>query len=170
MLFALAFLAVAAAALALSAIKVVRAGERGVVYRLGRVAPPARGPGLVVLMPFLERLERVVVRPGGLRLPPTAMTTRDEESLSIEIEVRYEVSDPVLARVQVADHVAALATLAESVVRARLSQLSLGEFRDAPGEFSRRAEEAMSDSASTWGVTVSGLTLTRTDRFRAAGC
>ncbi|HBY58958.1 MAG TPA: hypothetical protein DEH78_04005 [Solibacterales bacterium] len=171
-MLALGLLGIIVLLLAARSVKVLRPDERGVVFRLGRALPDAKGPGAVFTVPFIDRLVRVSVKPCELELSPMEMKTRDEETVRVQAAMRVEVTNAVRAYENVSDFLAATRQLAESSIRKEISHLVLDQFIEERRALNVRLEAAINEGAARWGLRVSGVEVTRAggrdNRFRAA--
>ena len=112
-------------ALVLSGLKVLKEFERGVVFRLGRLVG-ARGPGLVYIVPFVERMERVDLRTVTMDVPPQDVITKDNVSVKVNAVLYFRVVDPSRAIVEVMDYLFATSQLAQTTLRSVCGQARAG--------------------------------------------
>jgi regulator of protease activity HflC (stomatin/prohibitin superfamily) len=105
-----------------AAIKVVQEYERGVIFRLGRVLTPARGPGLFFIIPIIDRMIKVDLRVITLDIPSQEAITRDNVTVKVNAVVFFRVVDPVNAIVQVEDYRRATWQIAQTTLRSVLGQ------------------------------------------------
>src|SRR5690606_25734729 len=109
-----------------SAIKVVQEYERGVVFRLGRLVG-ARGPGIILLIPFVERMVKVDLRTVTMDIPVQEVITRDNVTIRVNAVAYFRVMDPNAAIVNVADYIRATSQIAQTTLRSVLGQAELDE-------------------------------------------
>src|SRR5215207_7904129 len=109
-----------------STIKIVKEYERGVVFRLGRLVGP-RGPGLILLVPFIERMQKIDLRIITLDVPAQEVITRDNVTVRVNAVVYYKVLEPRNAVVQVFDFNRATSLIAQTTLRSVLGQSDLDE-------------------------------------------
>src|SRR5712692_11674272 len=109
-----------------AAVKVVQEYERGVIFRLGRLVG-AKGPGLFLILPFVDRMVRIDLRTVTLEVPPQEVITRDNVSLKVSAVVYFRVINPEFAVVQVADYQRATFQIAQTTLRSVLGESELDE-------------------------------------------
>src|ERR671910_3359466 len=109
-----------------STIKIVQEYERGVVFRLGRLVGP-RGPGLILLVPFIERMQKVDLRTVTMDVPAQEVITKDNVTVRVNAVVYFRVLDPNAAVVNVADYIRATSQISQTTLRSILGQSSLDE-------------------------------------------
>src|SRR5438046_7452057 len=111
----------------MSAIKVAREYERGIVFRLGRLFPEPKGPGLFVLIPIIDRMVRVDLRTITLQIPPQEVITKDNVPVRVNAVAYFRIVDPKAAIVQVENYMVATSQIAQTTLRSVLGQHSLDE-------------------------------------------
>ena len=117
-----------------SAIRILREYERGVIFRLGRVLP-AKGPGLIILIPIIDKMERVSLRLVAMDVPPQDVITRDNVSVKVNAVIYFRVMDPVKSVVEVANYYAATYQIALTSMRNIIGQsYSAFDFRKVMDE------------------------------------
>src|SRR3954462_9422476 len=109
-----------------SAVKVVQEYERGVVFRLGRLLGP-RGPGLILLIPFIERMSKVDLRTVTMDIPAQEVITRDNVTVRVNAVAYFRVVDPNAATVNVVDYIRATSQIAQTTLRSVLGQAELDD-------------------------------------------
>src|SRR3954469_5168703 len=109
-----------------SAVKVVQEYERGVVFRLGRLLGP-RGPGLILLVPFVERMVKVYLRTVTMDIPAQEVITRDNVTVKVNAVAYFRVVDPNAAMVNVADFIRATSRISQTTLRSTLGQFDLDD-------------------------------------------
>ncbi len=137
----------------LNCIKVVREYERMVVYRLGRVCP-ARGPGLVILLPLLERSERVDMRVSTLELDPQDVITKDNVSVTIKAVLYYQVIDAVKSEIAVEDYIDAATQMASTALRYVGGSRELDDLLTGAERLSAEVRLAVDKETEPWGVKI----------------
>src|SRR6476619_2799870 len=110
----------------LSAIKIVQEYERGVVFRLGRLLGP-RGPGLILLIPFIERMQKVDLRTVTMDIPAQEVITRDNVTVRVNAVAYFRVVDPNAAVVNIADYIRGTSQIAQTTLRSTLGQSTLDD-------------------------------------------
>ncbi|MBI2370757.1 MAG: slipin family protein [Deltaproteobacteria bacterium] len=137
-----------------SAIRVLNEYERGVIFRLGRVIS-AKGPGLILLIPIVDRMVRMSLRTVALDVPPQDVITRDNVSIKVNAVVYFRVMGPVQAVVEVEDFLYATSQLAQTTLRNVCGQAELDEILSQRERMNERLQEILDHHASPWGVKVS---------------
>lgn len=127
-----------------AAVKVVQEYERGVIFRLGRLVG-ARGPGMFVILPFIDRMVRIDLRTITLEIPPQEVITRDNVSLKVSAVVYFRVSDPEFAVVQVADY-------AQTTLRSVLGEAELDELLANREPINQRLQTIIDEQTAPWGI------------------
>ncbi|GBC85891.1 Modulator of FtsH protease HflK [bacterium HR11] len=157
--FALAFLLI----LIRSAVFILREYERGVVFRLGRLLPHVRGPGLVLIIPFVDRLIRVDLRVQVHDVPPQDIITRDNVSVKVNAVVYYRVFDPKNAIVQVENYQYATSQLAQTTLRSVLGEVELDELLSQREKLNLKLQQILDRHTDPWGVKVTLVELKHVD-------
>ncbi len=135
-------------------VKVVREYERGVVFRLGRLMGP-RGPGLILLVPFIERMQRIDLRTVTLDVPPQEVITRDNVTVRVSAVAYFRVVDPNAAIVNVTDYNRATSQIAQTTLRSVLGQSSLDDLLSEREKINERLQQIIDEQTEPWGVKVS---------------
>ena len=138
----------------LSAIKVVQEYERGVVFRLGRIAG-VRGPGLILLIPFIERMVKVDLRTVTMDIPAQEVITRDNVTIKVNAVAYFRVMDPQLAIVNVADFIRATSQIAQTTLRSVLGQSTLDDLLSERDKINEQLQRIIDEQTEPWGVKVS---------------
>jgi regulator of protease activity HflC (stomatin/prohibitin superfamily) len=137
-----------------SAIKVVQEYERGVVFRLGRLAG-ARGPGLILLIPFLERMQKIDLRTVTMDIPAQEVITRDNVTVRVNAVAYFRVLDPNSAVVNVADYIRATSQIAQTTLRSVLGQSTLDDLLSQRDQINQTLQQIIDEQTEPWGVKVS---------------
>ena len=137
-----------------STVKVVREYERGVVFRLGRLVGP-RGPGLILLVPFIERMQRIDLRTVTLDIPAQEVITRDNVTVRVNAVAYFRVVDPNAAIVNVTDYNRATSQIAQTTLRSVLGQSSLDDLLSEREAINERLQKIIDEQTEPWGVKVS---------------
>jgi regulator of protease activity HflC (stomatin/prohibitin superfamily) len=135
-------------------IKVVQEYERGVVFRVGRLTGP-RGPGIILLIPFIERMVKVDLRTLTLDIPAQEVITRDNVTIRVNAVAYFRVMDPNAAIVNVADHVRATSQIAQTTLRSVLGQAELDELLSEREKINQELQAIIDEQTEPWGVKVS---------------
>src|SRR5262245_7494769 len=137
----------------LSGLKVLKEFERGVVFRLGRLVG-ARGPGIVYLIPLVERMERVDLRTVTMDVPPQDVITRDNVSVKVNAVLYFRVVDPRRAIVEVVNFLFATSQLAQTTLRSVCGQRELDELLASRDEINQHIQEILDKQTDPWGIKV----------------
>jgi regulator of protease activity HflC (stomatin/prohibitin superfamily) len=136
-----------------SAVKIVPEYERGVIFRLGRVID-AKGPGLFVIIPIVDRMVRVNLQTVTMDIPPQDVITRDNVTVRVNAVTYFNVVDPVKATVVIQDYILGTSQLAQTTLRSILGQVSLDDLLENRDEINQRLQSIIDDVTDPWGVKV----------------
>jgi regulator of protease activity HflC (stomatin/prohibitin superfamily) len=134
-------------------LKVLREYERGVIFRLGRVIK-AKGPGLIILIPLIDRIVRVSLRTVAMDVPSQDVITKDNVSVKVNAVVYFRVVDPVNAIIQVEDYLYATSQLAQTTLRSVCGQVELDDLLSARDKINTQLQEILDAHTDPWGVKV----------------
>ncbi|MDP9367383.1 MAG: slipin family protein, partial [Chloroflexota bacterium] len=137
-----------------SAVRVVQEYERGVVFRLGRLVGP-RGPGLILLIPFVERMQKVDLRTVTMDIPSQEVITRDNVTVRVNAVAYFRVLDPNAATVNVADYIRATSQIAQTTLRSVLGQSELDDLLSEREKINLELQQIIDLQTEPWGVKVS---------------
>lgn len=137
-----------------SAVKVVQEYERGVVFRLGRLVGP-RGPGLILLIPFVERMEKVDLRTITMDVPSQEVITKDNVTVRVSAVVYFRVLDPNAAIVNIADYIRATSQIAQTTLRSVLGQSALDDLLAERDKINLELQQIIDQQTEPWGIKVS---------------
>jgi regulator of protease activity HflC (stomatin/prohibitin superfamily) len=137
-----------------SAIKIVQEYERGVVFRLGRMVG-ARGPGLILLIPIVERMMKVDLRTLTMDIPRQEVITRDNVTVNVNAVAYFRVVDPVNATIEVADYIRATSQIAQTTLRSILGQAELDELLSEREQINQKLQIIIDEQTEPWGIKVS---------------
>jgi regulator of protease activity HflC (stomatin/prohibitin superfamily) len=137
-----------------AAIKIVQEYERGVVFRLGRLVGP-RGPGLIILIPFIERMMKVDLRTVTMDVPAQEVITRDNVTVRVNAVAYFRVVDPNAAVVNVADYIRATSQISQTTLRSVLGQSMLDELLSEREKINRELQQIIDQQTEPWGIKVS---------------
>ncbi len=146
----------ALAALAAASVRVLREYERGVVFRLGRVTDQ-RGPGLVLLIPAVDRMVRVSLRTVTLKVPAQEVITRDNVPARVTAVVYYRVVDPVRSVLEIETVLAATSQIAQTTLRSVLGKAELDALLAEREVLNEQLQKIIDDQTEPWGVKVTGV-------------
>jgi regulator of protease activity HflC (stomatin/prohibitin superfamily) len=139
--------------LASASVRVLREYERGVVFRLGRLVEE-RGPGVVLLLPYVERLERVSLRTVTLQVPPQEVITRDNVPARVTAVAYFRVVDPNKSIVEVQDVLAATSQIAQTTLRSVLGKAELDTLLSERETLNENLQHIIDDQTEPWGIKV----------------
>jgi regulator of protease activity HflC (stomatin/prohibitin superfamily) len=137
-----------------AAIKVVQEYERGVVFRVGRLVGP-RGPGLIILIPFIERMMKVDLRTVTMDIPAQEVITRDNVTVRVNAVAYFRVVDPNAATVNVADFIRATSQISQTTLRSVLGQAELDDLLAEREKINIRLQQIIDEQTEPWGIKVS---------------
>ena len=153
-LLALIVVLVLLLALAVASVRVVREYERVVAFRLGRLRGPL-GPGLVLMLPFLDRMVRVDLRVVTLTIPPQEVITRDNVTARVNAVVMFRVSDPVKSVMSVENHAIATSQFAQTTLRSVVGRADLDTLLAHRADLNEDLAQSIAQQTEPWGVEVS---------------
>jgi regulator of protease activity HflC (stomatin/prohibitin superfamily) len=139
----------------ISAIKVAREYERGIVFRLGRLFPEPKGPGLFILIPIVDRMVRVDLRTITLQIPPQEVITKDNVPVRVNAVAYFRIVDPKAAIVQIENYMVATSQIAQTTLRSVLGQHSLDELLSEREKINAILQGIIDEQTAPWGIKVS---------------
>jgi regulator of protease activity HflC (stomatin/prohibitin superfamily) len=146
-----------------SAIKVLNEYERGVIFRLGRVLGAPKGPGLIILIPIVDRMQKVSLRTVVLDVPPQDMITKDNVSIKVNAVVYFRVVDPMKAVIDVENFLYATSQLSQTTLRSVLGQAELDDLLSHREKINERLQEILDTHTESWGIKVSNVEVKNVD-------
>ena len=138
-----------------AAIKVAREYERGIVFRLGRLLPEPKGPGLFLLIPIVDRMVKVDLRTVTLNVPPQEVITKDNVPVRVNAVAYFRIVEPKNAIVQVENYMVATSQIAQTTLRSVLGQHLLDELLSERDKINAILQGIIDESTSPWGIKVS---------------
>src|SRR6266516_6735501 len=138
----------------ISAIKVAREYERGIVFRLGRLLPEPKGPGLFILIPVVDRMVKVDLRTITLNIPPQEVITKDNVPVRVNAVAYFRIVEPKNAIVQVENFMVATSQIAQTTLRAVLGQHVLDELLSERDKINGILQEIIDEATTPWGIKV----------------
>jgi regulator of protease activity HflC (stomatin/prohibitin superfamily) len=147
----------------LSVINIIPEYERGVIFRLGRLLPEAKGPGIVLVFRPIDRIVRVSLRTVVLDVPPQDIITRDNVTVSVNAVVYFRVIDPRLAVVEVENYLYATSQLAQTTLRSVLGEAELDELLSERELLNSRLQTILDKHTDPWGIKVSMVEIKAVD-------
>jgi regulator of protease activity HflC (stomatin/prohibitin superfamily) len=148
------FLVIFVIILAASAIKILREYERGVIFRLGRLIG-AKGPGIIFIIPGVDKLLRISLRTVTMDIPPQDVITRDNVSIKVNAVVYFRVMDPNRAVVEVENYLYATSQLAQTTLRSVVGQAELDELLSQREKINITLQDILDKHTEPWGIKVS---------------
>jgi regulator of protease activity HflC (stomatin/prohibitin superfamily) len=137
-----------------SAVKVVKEYERGVIFRLGRVRGGPKGPGLFLLIPMVDRMVKIGLRTVTMDVPPQDVITRDNVPARVNAVVYFRVVDPNRSVIEVENHVLATSQISQTTLRSVLGQKDLDELLTNREEINEELQAIIDGQTDPWGVKV----------------
>jgi regulator of protease activity HflC (stomatin/prohibitin superfamily) len=139
----------------LSAIKIVKEYERGVIFRLGRVQGRAKGPGLFILLPFVDKMIKIDLRTITMDVPPQDIITRDNVPARVNAVIYFRITDPNRSVIEVENHVLATSQISQTTLRSVLGQKDLDDLLTNREEINEELQRIIDQQTDPWGVKVS---------------
>ena len=143
-------------------IKILNEYERGVIFRLGRLIS-SKGPGIIFLIPLIDKMKKVSLRLIALDIPPQDVITKDNVSIKVNAVLYYRIMDPNNAVVEVEDCAYATSQLAQTTLRSVCGQAELDELLAEREKISLRLQEILDKDTDPWGIKVSKVELKHID-------
>ena len=147
----------------LLSVKVLNEYERGVIFRLGKVLPTPKGPGLVIVAWPIDRMMRVSLRTVVLDVPPQDVITRDNVTVKVNAVVYFRVMDPLKAVISVENFLYATSQEAQTTLRSILGQAHLDELLSERERLALRLQEVIDQHTDPWGVKVTQVAVKAVD-------
>jgi len=147
----------------LNSIKILREYERGVIFRLGRVLPEPKGPGLIFVFAPFDRIVRVSLRIDTLEVPAQDVVTRDNVTVKVNAVVYFRVLDPKPAVLEVSNFLYATSQLAQTTLRSVLGEVELDELLSQREKLNVRLQSILDQHTSPWGVKVTMVEVKQVD-------
>ncbi len=145
-----------------TAIRILNEYERGVIFRLGRVIK-AKGPGLIILIPVIDRMVKVSMRLVAMDVEPQDVITRDNVSVKVNAVIYFRVIDSVKAVVEVENYNYAMSQLAQTTLRSVCGQAELDELLSAREKINSQLQEILDTHTDPWGIKVATVELKHID-------
>ena len=163
MSYSIIFLIVLAVLFLASAIRVLNEYERGVVFRLGRVMSRAKGPGLIIIIPVVDRLVKISLRLVAMDVPPQDVITRDNVSVKVNAVIYFRVMDSIKAVVEVENYLYATSQLAQTTLRSVCGGAELDELLSDREKINTQLQEILDKHTDPWGVKVTTVEVKHID-------
>ena len=147
----------------LSSVYILREYERGVVFRLGKLLPQPKGPGLIFVFRPIDTVVRVSMRTAVHDVPPQDIITRDNVSVKVNAVVYYRVIDPRRAIVEVEEYMYATSQLAQTTLRSVLGQAELDDLLASRERLNQELQRILDNQTDPWGIKVSAVEVKHVD-------
>jgi regulator of protease activity HflC (stomatin/prohibitin superfamily) len=138
-----------------AAVKVAREYERGVIFRLGRLLPEPKGPGIFLLIPVIDRMVRVDLRTVTLNVPPQEVITKDNVPVRVNAVAYFRIVEPKAAIVQIENYMVATSQISQTTLRSVLGQHVLDELLSERDKINAILQGIIDEATSPWGIKVS---------------
>lgn len=147
-----------------SAIKILKEYERGVVFRLGRVLDGgAKGPGIILLIPFIDRMVKVSLRTVVMDVPPQDVITRDNVSIKVNAVIYFRVIQPQKAIIEVENFLMATSQFSQTTLRSVLGQSELDDLLSQREKINHKLQQIIDTNTEPWGIKVSTVEVKQID-------
>ncbi len=145
-----------------NAVRILREYERGVIFRLGRLIG-AKGPGLILLIPIVDKLVKVSLRTVPMDVPPQDIITKDNVTVKVNAVAYFRVMDPNKAIVDVEDYIYATSQIAQTTLRSILGQVELDDLLSNRDKINMELQKIIDEQTEPWGVKVSVVEVKNVD-------
>ena len=145
-----------------AALRILNEYERGVIFRLGRVIN-AKGPGLIILIPVVDKMVKVSMRLVAMDVDPQDVITRDNVSVKVNAVIYFRVIEPIKAIVEVEQYTYAISQLAQTTLRSVCGQAELDELLSAREKINAQLQEILDTHTDPWGIKVATVELKHID-------
>jgi regulator of protease activity HflC (stomatin/prohibitin superfamily) len=147
----------------ISSVNILKEYERGVVFRLGRLVPEPKGPGIIFVFWPIDRIERVSLRTIVLDVPPQDVITRDNVSVKVNAVIYFRVMDPPRAIVEVENYMYATSQVAQTTLRSVLGQVELDHLLSERDQLNSQLQGILDARTDPWGIKVSAVEVKHVD-------
>jgi len=161
-MYAIILIVVLAIMFLASAIRILNEYERGVIFRLGRLIG-SKGPGLIILIPLVDRMTKISLRVVAMDVPPQDVITRDNVSVKVNAVVYFRVVEPTLSVIEVEDYLYATSQLAQTTLRSVCGQAELDDLLSERDKINGQLQEILDKHTDPWGVKVSNVEVKHID-------
>jgi regulator of protease activity HflC (stomatin/prohibitin superfamily) len=146
-----------------ASIKILAEYERAVIFRLGRVLPQPKGPGVILVFAPVDRMVRTSLRIETLEVPPQDLVTRDNVTVKVNAVIYFRVIDPTRAVIEVTNYLYATSQLAQTTLRSVLGEVELDELLSQREKLNVRLQEVLDQHTGPWGVKVTMVEVKQVD-------
>jgi len=147
----------------LNSIKILREYERGVIFRLGRVLPQPKGPGIILVFSPIDRMVRVSLRLITMDIPPQDVITKDNVTVKVNAVLYFRVINPLKCVIEVQDYIYATSQLAQTTLRSLLGQVPLDDLLSEREKLNSRLQEIIEQHTDPWGIKVQLVEMKQVD-------
>jgi regulator of protease activity HflC (stomatin/prohibitin superfamily) len=147
----------------LNSIKILREYERGVIFRLGRLLPRPKGPGIILVFSPIDRMVRISLRLITMDIPPQDIITRDNVTVKVNAVLYFRVLDPLKSVVEVQDYLYATSQLSQTTLRSVLGQVALDDLLSERDKLNARLQEIIDLHTDPWGIKVQLVEMKQVD-------
>jgi regulator of protease activity HflC (stomatin/prohibitin superfamily) len=147
----------------LSSIKILAEYERGVIFRLGRVLPQPKGPGVIFVFAPIDRIARMSLRVEAMEVPAQDVVTRDNVTVKVNAVLYFRIVDPTKAVIEVANYLYATSQLAQTTLRSVLGEVELDELLGQREKLNVKLQSVLDEHTGPWGVKVSNVAVKQVD-------
>jgi len=147
----------------LSSIKILAEYERGVIFRLGRVLPQPKGPGVILVFAPIDRIVRISLRIEAMEVPPQDVVTRDNVTVKVNAVVYFRVVDPTKAVLEVTNFLYATLQVSQTTLRIALGEVELDELLSQREKLNLRLQSVLDQHTGPWGVKVTVVEVKQVD-------
>jgi regulator of protease activity HflC (stomatin/prohibitin superfamily) len=157
------FIIIFGVVLLIASIKIVKEYERAVVFRLGRLLKTAKGPGIIIIIPVIDRWVRVNLRLVAMEVPPQDIITKDNVSVKVNAVVYFRVIEPNRAITEVDDYMYATSQLSQTTLRSILGQVELDDLLSARDRINMELQNVLDKHTEPWGIKVATVDVKNVD-------
>ena len=161
--YSIIFLVVLVVLFLASAIRILNEYERGVIFRLGRVMSKAKGPGLIIIIPVVDKLVKISLRLVAMDVPPQDVITRDNVSVKVNAVIYFRVMESIKAVIEVENYLYATSQLAQTTLRSVCGQAELDELLSDREKINTQLQEILDKHTDPWGVKVTTVEVKHID-------
>jgi regulator of protease activity HflC (stomatin/prohibitin superfamily) len=147
----------------LNSIKILREYERGVIFRLGRVLPKPKGPGIILVFSPIDRIVKISLRLITMDVPPQDVITKDNVTVKVNAVLYFRVIDPLKCVIDVQDYLYATSQLAQTTLRSVLGQVPLDDLLSERDKLNARLQEIIEQHTDPWGIKVQLVEMKQVD-------
>lgn len=140
--------------LLLSAVKILREYERGVIFRFGRLSA-TKGPGIFLIIPFVDKMIKVDLRTVTMDVPPQDIITRDNVPVKVNAVIYFRVMDPALSVIKIERYIVATSQIAQTTLRSILGQAELDDLLARREKINQELQKVIDEQTDPWGIKVS---------------